>query len=322
MHSISQHEAYLEAARARYAQTGAGFMHSLSNAREFILRVIETADVRSVCEIGSEGGLLSQELHRRYVAGQIDKLTIIDPMPSDAVAAMSDGRGCDVRKALSLEVLGDLPAHDLYIVDGDHNYFTVTRELEAIFANRSALVVMHDIAWPCSSRDMYYNPETIPPHERHPLSFDLALDPAHDDLVESGLESHGYYAVARKTGGPRNGVFTALKDVAEKFDLEFDSIPALLGIGIVRHKDHTSSAALRKLLPTADIQALLWRLEENRLSNWVAKSQVERELHLAREYQKGLEVQLAGGIGGWVLFKLMVKYALTAFRLRSPSVNG
>ncbi|MBY3150865.1 hypothetical protein HFO56_00280 [Rhizobium laguerreae] len=307
MHSIEEHEAYLSQSRLRYRENGAAFMHSLSNVKEFILKLVVTAGVRSVCEIGSEGGLLSQELHRRYKEGLIDRLTIVDPVPSKDVAALADDTGCSVERRLSLDALEGMPAHDLYIVDGDHNYHTVTHELRAIFRHESAIVVMHDIGWPCATRDMYYNPETVPADARHSLTFDGAMDPAKDEIVASGLDSHGYYAVSLHDGGVRNGVFTALKDVSTEFDLEFDSLPALLGVGVVRRASHPSTAAIRDLFPSAEIDALLWRLEENRLSNWVAKTKVELELHQSKTYQQGLEDQLAGGISFFFLAKLVAK---------------
>lgn len=307
MHSIEEHENYLVQSRLRYRESGAAFMHSLSNVKEFILKLVATARIRSVCEIGSEGGLLSQELHRRYKEGLIDRLTIVDPVPSKEVAALADGAGCKVEQHLSLDALEGMPAHDLYIVDGDHNYHTVSNELRAIFRHEGAVVIMHDIGWPCATRDMYYDPETIPADTRHPFTFEGAMDPARDEVVSSGLDSHGYYAVSLHDGGARNGVFTALKDVSKELDLEFDSLPALLGVGVVRRANHPSSSAIRALFPSSEVDALLWRLEENRLSNWVAKTQVEHELHQSKTYQKGLEDLLAGGISPFALAKLVVK---------------
>lgn len=309
MRSIEEHEAYLTESRVRYRETGAAFMHSLSNVKEFILKLVVNAGVRSVCEIGSEGGLLSQELHRRYKEGLIDRLTIVDPVPSKEVIAFADGAGCKVEQCLSLDALEGMSAHDLYIVDGDHNYHTVSNELRAIFRHENAIVVMHDIGWPCATRDMYYNPGTVPADARHPFTFDGAMDPAKDEVVASGLDSHGYYAVSLHDGGARNGVFTALRDVSKELDLEFDSLPALLGVGVVRGAGHPSNSAIRDLFPSAEIDALLWRLEENRLSNWVAKTQVEHELHQSKTYQKGLENLLAGGISYSALAKLVFKVA-------------
>ena len=64
----------------------------------------------------------------------------------------------------------------MVIIDGDHNYFTVSEELRLI-AERAAgaalpLLLFHDVGWPHARRDDYYAAERIPEADRRPLAGD------------------------------------------------------------------------------------------------------------------------------------------------------
>ena len=52
------------------------------------------------------------------------------------------------------------------ILDGDHNYYTLSEELRLIAERASGarlpLLIFHDIGWPLARRDAYYAPERIP----------------------------------------------------------------------------------------------------------------------------------------------------------------
>lgn len=307
MHGIAEFEKYLADSKVRYKENGAEFIYSLVHVKEFLLRLISELNVRSICEIGSQGGLFSQELARLYREGVLERLTIVDPVPAPQVRAMDDGRGCTVKAGLSLDVLGDLPAHDLYIVDGDHNYYTVKNELKLIFKHPEAVAIMHDIGWPCATRDMYYTPHTIPESARHAHTFEVVLDPAVDGISEAGEMSRGSYAVALKDGGPENGVFPALRDVSAELNLQLDSLPALLGLGVVRRVNHPGSAAIENLFPSPEIDALLWRLEENRISNWIAKEHADHRLRAKDAQLTQLQETLMGDIAITDLVKLLAK---------------
>jgi hypothetical protein len=316
MHGIDEYERYLADSRVRYRESGAEFIYSLSYVKEFVFQIIGAAKALSVCEIGSQGGFFSQELHRLYREGVIERLTIVDPMPSALVNAMVDDHGCSVVKGLSLDVLETLAPHDLYIVDGDHNYHTVKHELLKIFKNRRAVAVMHDIAWPCGTRDMYYKPETVPTVARHPYTFDVVLDPADDGIAVSGETSGGNYAVALTDGGPLNGVFPALRDVAAELGLHMDGIAALLGVGVLRHADHPATQAIRDVFPSPEVDAVLWRLEENRISNWIAKQRAEDQLRSSEQRKKELEGFLDGGMSAATLCGLAIKWFKRALKGR------
>lgn len=136
----------------------------------------------------------------------------------------------------SLQILPALPAFDCVLVDGDHNWYTVSHELAIIAASakrhgRLPLVFVHDIAWPYARRDLYYEPARIPAIHRHPWKA-AAIDPSTDTLADSGVNpghAHAVYA-----HGVRNGVLSAVEDfLNEHTDWAFDRIPGFYGLGIL-----------------------------------------------------------------------------------------
>ena len=69
-------------------------------------------------------------------------------------------------KTRSLDYL-DLPefkGFNFYLIDGDHNYYTVSRELELIHRHSKAgdIVLFNDVAPPYARKDLYYDPKFIP----------------------------------------------------------------------------------------------------------------------------------------------------------------
>jgi hypothetical protein len=300
MRDIHEHSAYLSAARKRAEAGLKPLVHSLSEARELLISIISSTGARSVCEIGSEGGLLTAALHDLYSSGLLDCLTIIEPFPTETVLSYADGQGCVVDARLSLESLRQLQAHDIYIVDGDHNYYTVHGELTAIFDRCDPLVILHDVCWPCAERDQYYQPQTIPADKRNPYSMDAAIVHGKDELVEFGFSSNGNFGIATAIGGDGNGVFRAVFDVAMERGLVFDSIPALFGIGFLRNPTYASENALVSCLPSRDINALLSRIDENRMENYLVRIRLE---NLLRQAELARDDFHSGRVGLFELFK-------------------
>ena len=79
-------------------------------------------------------------------------------------------RGLDVHwtcvKKRSLDYLGspEFSGSEVYLIDGDHNYYTVSRELELIHRHRNPqdILLFNDISGVWARRDHYYDPEFIP----------------------------------------------------------------------------------------------------------------------------------------------------------------
>lgn len=260
------------------------FPTTLANFRELIMGVLETAGVATIVEIGSEHGEFTEVLcaHAQRQGG---RLISIDPAPQ--AAALDFIQTHDQRsyfqflQKTSHEALPGLRA-DAYIVDGDHNYYTVRRELELIEAGFGAspfLAIMHDVCWPCGRRDGYYNPSAIPAEHRHTYSEKGAIAPGIAGLAEIGLLLTSIMPFAVEEGGPANGVLTAAEDfLAGRPDLEFVIIPAMLGLGVIYDRTAPWAEALSKLLAPFAFNPLLERLESNRLELFLRVLDLEKKL--------------------------------------------
>jgi hypothetical protein len=158
----------------------------------------------------------------------------------------------------------------VYLVDGDHNHWTVLHELRAIFPEESPppVAILHDVGWPCARRDQYYAPDALPPEAVHPYDYRKGRVPGLAELVDGGsFGGAGEFAVALEEGGPRNGVLTAVEDfLAEREGLVYVHVPAVFGLGIVYTETAPYAGRLRDLLAPWDRNPLLTRLEENRLA--------------------------------------------------------
>ncbi len=168
---------------------------------------------RRLCEIGVDQGIFTRRL-LAWVREHGCAYVGIDPATDPVAAALIEPPGWLIL-GRSLEVLPGLEPCEAYFIDGDHNYHTVRGELELITRatpGAGPVIFAHDISWPWARRDMYHDPDAIPPEARHPASADLGVSLDGDELVPGGLRSPGRYAVAQRPGGERNGVRTALED--------------------------------------------------------------------------------------------------------------
>jgi len=91
----------------------------------------------------------------------------IKPEGLEAVFAEGLQRHWSCLKMRSLDyfVSPQVESFDAYLVDGDHNYFTVITELLLIhrYAKKNTLIVLHDVAKTTNARkDEYYDPTFIP----------------------------------------------------------------------------------------------------------------------------------------------------------------
>jgi hypothetical protein len=177
--------------------------------------LLEILRPATIVEIGAAGGK-----HTRLLAAYCREsgavVHVIDPAPQFDVQALTREGGVVVHTGLSLSVLPRLPAVDLVLLDGDHNWYTVFHELRLLQQTASEagrptpVMLLHDVGWPCGRRDFYYNPETIPNQFRHPWARlgipEGQTAPSPKDGRNARLSS------ATTEGGPRNGVLTAIED--------------------------------------------------------------------------------------------------------------
>lgn len=219
-------------------------------------------------EIGSESGANTREL-LSFVTEREGELWCVEPDPTLEVEQL-DGQEDRLHlvRGRSPGALTDVEACDAYIIDGDHNYWTVLHELDHIAqsAGRLPLVILHDVRWPSGRRDQYYAPDALPAGAVHPHSWQLGSVPDREEAVEGGFRGRGGFAIALHEGGERNGVRTAVEDFMDaRGDLRFAVVPAIFGLGVVYPASAPYADKLDQLLaPYAD-SPLLERLERNRI---------------------------------------------------------
>jgi SAM-dependent methyltransferase len=247
-------------------------LHSLSNFREVILPALELAGARRIVEIGSEYGTFTQELCA--YAGRVDgRLTTIDPAPQPAAREFFAARRNQPRfqfvQATSIEALPKLEVADAYIIDGDHNYFTAHSELDLIAkacGGKPVLIFEHDVCWPCSRRDQYYNPAAIPQLFCHPHTMTGGVTLDNPGTVAGGFRGEGAFGLALHEGGPANGVRTAIEDfIAEQPGFRFEIVPAIMGLGVLYPVHADWAEKISAHLRPCTQNPLLPLLERNRL---------------------------------------------------------
>jgi hypothetical protein len=277
-----------------------GWATSLLHNAELVLGCLNAVGARSVIEVGAFMGELTRLL-LRWGAERDAVVTAIDTAPhtdlQELAAAHSD---LTLISQTSFEALADIPLADAIILDGDHNYYTVTEELQIIAERATAesrglpLLLLHDVGWPHDRRDDYYVPERIPAEHRQPLATE-GLFPGQPGTVHGGIPCDN---PAARAGGPRNGVLTAVEDfVSGREGLRLAIVPAFFGLGVIWETEGPHDEALARLLDPWDRNPLLQRMEDNRVlhlanTHWVmihaqeAQQRVadqDRQLHRHRE---------------------------------------
>lgn len=256
-------------------------IHSMSEFSDIILGCLHAAKARAIAEVGAEFGGMSQQL-AAYAQATGGSLTSIDPAPK---AEFLDWvQSCPAVRhvpATSIEAMPKLQDVDAWVIDGDHNYYTVFNELRIAdtLAHRDGkplLALLHDVSWPCARRDFYYAPDQIPAEWRHPHSFDAGVTIGHPGVHEGrGFRGQGQFAVALHEGGPRNGVLTAVEDFiaeghSEERPLAWAHIPAVFGLGVLFDASAPWAAEIAQLVHPYHDNPLIASLELNRLRNYLA----------------------------------------------------
>lgn len=263
--------------------SGPLLLHSLAGFREIIFDCFDVVGPRSLVEVGAEDGTFTVEL-LRWARDHNATVHAVEPFPTpeitELVASWPELHLVEERSPGALEKLD--PA-DVYLVDGDHNYVTVRAELQAIFGgkgDRPRLAFLHDVGWPSGRRDMYYDPDSLPPDAVHRHTYEKGVVPGNNGVVQGGFRGAGHFAWSRHEGGPANGVRTAVEDFlgAHDQELTFVTVPCVFGLGIVYPASASWAAALGDVLaPYAD-NPLLARMEENRLSLYLAVLELQDHL--------------------------------------------
>ncbi len=274
-----------------HAHDPGGWATSLVHNAEFVLGCLDAAQARTVTEVGGFMGELT-ELLVRWARGADARITVVDTAPhADLVALAETHDDVTLIRATSHTALSDIPLADAIILDGDHNYWTVSEELRIIAerageaGGRLPLILMHDVCWPHGRRDDYYVPERVPDEYRQPLAQD-GLYPGETGTYHGGLPCDN---PAAHEGGPGNGVLTAVEDfLATRESLRLAIVPAFYGLGVVWDPRGPNGPTLCELLGRWDRNPVLARMEKNRVLH-LANTHVQ--LILAQE----AEARIAAG---------------------------
>jgi len=240
--------------------------HSLGNLAELLFACLDAAAPRSLVEVGAYAGDLTRMLVSWSAGAPLERIVSIDPNPQPELEALAaDDPGLELVRQASVEALPNIPAADAYIIDGDHNYYTVSQELALIgraAGGRLPLLFCHDVCWPHARRDAYYAPEQIPPEHRQQTVNGAYVFPGVSGVHDGGLI---YRCVAAEEGGGRNGVLTAIEDfVGEREQIRLAIIPAFFGLGVLWARDAPYADALEQIVGPWDRNPILARLEANR----------------------------------------------------------
>ncbi len=271
-------------------------IHSLAEFRELIFACLDKVGPDSIVEVGAEDGTFTKEL-LEWARDHGARVTAVEPMPTAIVIELAETwPELHLVEERSPAALEHLEAADVYLIDGDHNYATLLGELRAIYdqdAKQSSLVFLHDVGWPSGRRDMYYDPASLPSEAVHPHTYAKGVVPASDEVVEGGFRGGGQFAWARREGGQENGVLTAVEDfLRDRVDQYcFVTVPCVFGLGVLFPRSAPWAETLNTILSPYDGNAILARLEQNRLSLYLAvlRLQDERTATVQRVEQLELE---------------------------------
>jgi len=246
--------------------------------------IFEKENIRTIVEIGADRGLNTAKLIQ-YANRFGGKVYSIDPLPGfDSEEWERENPDTfTMCRDLSLNVIKAIKDAQCFLIDGDHNWYTVYNELcqiyEAYGEDNFPLVMFHDILWPYDRRDLYYSPETIPAIYRHDYE-KKAMAPSSKNLVNEGI--NGYLFNAKEYGGEKNGVLTAIEDFVKEHptpNLDIYTIDVLHGLGMIASKEKYpeavehfySASALKGAMQICESERLDKSVKINALTKKVQK---------------------------------------------------
>lgn len=270
--------------------------HSMAHMGELMIPCLDAVGARSVGEVGAFAGDLTRLLVK-WAEASGARVLAIDPDPEARLVELDAERPeLELIRETSIEALPKIAMPDVVIIDGDHNYWTVSEELRLIARRAEGpelpLLLFHDVCWPHGRRDDYFDAGQIPEEYRHPVAGE-----GHDGLFpgDPGLRPGGlpYPRSARREGGRHNGVRTAIEDfVADREELRLVVVPSFFGFGAVWHRGTQWAADVAALLDPWDRNPLVQRLEENRVHHLAQSTVRQAEVWKLQERVARQEVLL------------------------------
>jgi GT2 family glycosyltransferase/glycosyltransferase involved in cell wall biosynthesis len=258
-----------------------------------IFPLLDALEPRVIVEVGVEVGAVTRPLldwAREHGA----LVHCIDPDPNLNVDELAGEHGEQLRfhREKSLDVLAEIAAVDVALIDGDHNWHTVLNELRVLErgavedGRQPPLVLLHDTGWPYGRRDLYYDPQSIPAAHRQPHAR-MGIVPGQSEL---GVGVNEHLENAMLEGTPANGVLTAVEDfiAASEINWRSLSIPGLSGLTILyTEASREENPALRAALARLDTPEVL-----NAQCEAVELARIQSELKRAGLVRRLAETQL------------------------------
>jgi hypothetical protein len=262
-----------------FAQFGLNLVN-MANFYSFLRPLVLEVQPKKVCEIGSNEGHSTKawlDICRESGA----EMHVVDPILPASGSETVNGVPLTNFSAMSIDYLAaqTVPA-DVYFLDGDHNYYTLHKELTMIrdLARRSSsampLLILHDTSWPCNKRDSFYDLSNIPAEGRSaPLDeSDLSLFVEHE-LAECGFNSRQPWSIPKTHPNLGDGSFAVgleaavddfLKSNPEMIRVAF---PSLFGVTVLFDSKRAAQSEAFKRLQAIEMtfEPFLRILELNRL---------------------------------------------------------
>ena len=270
------------------------FLTSIAEFRELIFDCFEIAGIRKIAEVGAWQGDFTEHL-AAWAAEHQARVYSVEPNPTERLTAICEGSpNVDLIVARSPDAFAEFEVCDAYILDTDHNYYTVYRELIALdelarSSGKQFIILLQDIGWPFGRRDSYGDTSLIPREALRPHTFGKGVVLDRPELVDAGFR--GNWAWADQYGGAANGTMTALEDFLRgRPDLLCQIIPSVFCLAAIYPRSLPNADALQDYLRVYDNNALLARLEQNRLTLYLRVLELQQRLESA---QHGAEEQAA-----------------------------
>jgi GT2 family glycosyltransferase len=253
-----------------------------------IYPLLEALRPGTIVEVGVEVGTVTGPL-LRWARANGAVVHAIDPDPTLNVGRLEAEYGEQLRfhRRRSLEVLHEIAAVDVALIDGDHNWYTVLNELRALErradedGREPPVMLLHDVGWPYGRRDLYYDPESIPESQRQPYARG-GCKPGRSELGP-GLNDHLENALLE--GTPANGVLSAVEDFIATSERPWRmwQIAGLSGMAIVASEPVLEAQpALRELLEAtagaAFLKAQCEAIEQARIDAELKRANIQRRL--------------------------------------------
>jgi hypothetical protein len=262
---------------------------SMTSFASIIFPVLDLIKPKRIGEIGAaEGG--NTELLYHFVKDIQGQLVTIDPSPRGTFLQWVSTCKDHVQhiQEASLTAIAKAQDIDVWFVDGDHNWYTVYHELELIDrmgqqSDKPLIVFMHDVAWPCGRRDMYYDPKQIPIEFLQPFSTAEEGITLIEPVPITGFLKGPYWA--KHEGGAKNGVLTAVEDFLAKHEGRYHwvFIPAFLGLGILIDLKHPDAKKIMNFYAVLHNNPLLEMMENDRLTHYISASALTNKNAAARD---------------------------------------